>query len=114
MMVPLLLGIFIGLVLDRIWWELGFNKYEKGLEIFEHYHHGLMSWILAYFTPIVFSYFLWGLGLALVLAEWGQTGEWGNGVWRRGHPFAYGSKHFPWSTAIGVVLLAVVIALATI
>jgi len=103
-MILFLLGLLLGLVLDRVWWEGGFDKYEKGVEELEHYHWGLMSWILAYLTPLWLSQVLWGLGAALVLAEWAQVGEWENGEWRRGHPFAYGSNHFRASTAIGTGL----------
>jgi hypothetical protein len=109
-MILFLLGLLLGLVLDRVWWEGKFDKYEKGVEELEHYHWGLVSWILAYLTPLWLSQVLWGLGAALVLAEWAQVGEWENGnVWRRGHPFAYGSNHFKASTAIGVALSIVLI-----
>jgi Na+/melibiose symporter-like transporter len=103
-MILFLLGLLLGLVLDRAWWEGKFSKYEKGVEELEHYHWGLLSWILAYLTPLWLSQVLWGLGAALVLAEWAQVGEWENGRWRRGHPFAYGSNHFKVSTAIGAGL----------
>jgi hypothetical protein len=108
-MILFLLGLLLGLVLDRVWWEGKFNKYEKGVEELEHYHWGLLSWILAYLTPLWLSQVLWGLGAALVLAEWAQVGEWENGEWRRGHPFAYGSNHFRVSTAIGVALAVVLV-----
>ncbi|MEM1944120.1 MAG: hypothetical protein QXE50_06025 [Nitrososphaerota archaeon] len=109
-MVPLLIGLLAGLVADRAWWESKADKYERGLEFFEHYHWGLVAWIAAYFTPLFFSFFLWGFGAALVIAEWSQIGDWSDGVWRRGHPFAYGSTHFASSTVIGVLLAAVLVA----
>jgi hypothetical protein len=109
-MILFLLGLLLGLVLDRAWWEGKFNKYEKGVEELEHYHWGLLSWILAYLAPLWLSQVLWGLGAALVLAEWAQVGEWENGEWRRGHPFAYGSGHFRASTAIGAGLIITLIA----
>ncbi|MEM3193409.1 MAG: hypothetical protein QXH97_00300 [Candidatus Bathyarchaeia archaeon] len=96
-----------GLVLDRVWWESGLNKYEKGIAVLEHYHWGLIAWILAYVVNVNISFFLWGVGLALVMAEWAQTGEWKDSVWSRGHPFAYGSDHFLFSTVIGLALIAV-------
>jgi len=105
-MILFLIGVLAGLVLDRLWWESGFSKYERGVEELEHYHWGLVAWIVAYLTPLAISDVLWGLGAALVLAEWSQTGRWSDGVWRRGHPFAYGSSHFASSTAIGAVLFA--------
>ena len=109
-MILVLLGLLLGLLLDRVWWEAGLNKYEAGISVFEHYHWGLLAWFLSYFTPSLASEVLWGLGAALVLAEWGQTGEWADERWRRGHPFAYGSDHFVASTVVGVVLAALVIA----
>ena len=108
-MILFLLGLLLGLVLDRAWWEGGFDKYEHGVEELEHYHWGLMSWIIAYLTPLWLSQVLWGLGAALVLAEWAQLGEWENGTWRRGHPFAYGSNHFKASTAIGAILVVLLL-----
>jgi len=92
--------------LDRAWWELNLNKYEKGLEFFEHYHFGLMALILSNF---LLNSFLKGLGVAFILAEWSQTGEWRDGKWRRGHPFAYGSNHFKSSTYIGFFLSVILI-----
>ncbi|MCS7118267.1 MAG: hypothetical protein NZ957_05740 [Thaumarchaeota archaeon] len=109
-MVLFVLGIFMGLLLDRVWWESGFNKYEKGVEFMEHYHWGLLSILIAFFLPMIAFDFMVGLGLSMILAEWAQTGYWKNGNWRRGHPFAYGSSHFVLSTLIGAVLLASVIA----
>jgi len=108
-MIVILLGMLLGLVLDRVWWEARLSKYESGVKELEHYHWGLLAWFLSYFTPRLVSEFLWGLGAALVLAEWGQTGEWVGDRWRKGHPFAYGSDHFVASTMIGVVLAALVI-----
>jgi Na+/melibiose symporter-like transporter len=104
-----LLGLLAGLVLDRAWWESKANKYDKNVEELEHYHWGLLAWIIAYLTPLWLSDVLWGLGAALVMAEWAQIGEWENGAWRRGHPFAYGSNHFKVSTAIGAALVAILI-----
>ena len=109
-MILLLLGMLLGLVLDRIWWESGLDKYDRKCEELEHYHWGLISWIVSYITPLTVSQILWGLGLALVIAEWGQIGEWRDEKWRRGHPFAYGSNHFAASTIIGIVLIAILIA----
>jgi hypothetical protein len=105
----ILLGLFLGLLLDRVWWEARLNKYEAGLSVFEHYHWGLLAWFLSYFTPHLVSEVLWGLGAALILAEWGQSGVWMDGEWRKGHPFAYGTKHFIPSTVIGAVLAALVL-----
>ena len=106
-----MVGVLAGLVLDRLWWESGLNKYEKGVEELEHYHWGLVAWIAAHFTPPAASSILLGLGLALVIAEWAQIGEWKDGVWRRGHPFSYGSKHFACSITIGAVLFAVLVVM---
>lgn len=108
-MIVFLLGMLIGLVLDRVWWESALNKYEKGVEELEHYHWGLLAWIVSYLTPLIVSELLWGLGAALVIAEWAQTGKWENGRWVKGHPFAYKSRHFLKSTAIGVVLVVLLL-----
>ena len=110
-MIAFLLGLLAGLVLDRVWWESGANKYDKGLEALEHYHWGLVCWIAAILAPTTVSQVLWGLGAALVLSEWAQIGEWGDGYWKRGHPFAYGSSHFAASTAIGASLLTALLVL---
>lgn len=105
----ILLGLLLGLLLDRVWWESGLNKYEAGISVFEHYHWGLLAWFLSYFAYGLVPDLLRGLGAALVLAEWGQTGEWVGDKWCRGHPFAYGSNHFVPSTVIGAVLAALVL-----
>jgi hypothetical protein len=102
--------MFAGFVIDRIWWESGADKYDKNIEELEHYHWGLLAWIVAYVTPLLVSEILWGLGLALIIAEWAQIGEWEDSMcWRRGHPFAYGTEHFVSSTIIGVVLTIILI-----
>ena len=89
------LGFILGLILDKVWFHINYSKYEKGFEVIEHYHFGLVCFVFG----ILFDLnFLFGLGLALNLAEWSQD-----------HFFAYHSDHFKHSTIIGLGIFAVVI-----
>ncbi len=99
-----ILGLMLGLFLDRLWWEIDYNKYEHGLELFEHYHFSLVCLIL---HVITFSNFFAGLTVALFIAECLQFGCWKKGVWCEDHPFGWKSGHFIESTIIGVTLLVV-------
>jgi len=95
-----MVGVLAGFLLDRLWWELGLDKRDAKVAYLEHYHWGLVCWILSFFAPYPVSATLTGIGLALIIAEWSQP-----------HPFAYGSDHFGTSTAIGAALTAILLIL---
>jgi hypothetical protein len=96
-----MIGVLAGFLLDRLWWELGLDKRDAKVAFLEHYHWGLVCWIVSFFTPYPISATLLGIGLALIIAEWSQT-----------HPFAYGSDHFIPSTVIGAILMTILLILA--
>ena len=90
-----LLGVTVGVALDYLWWKTGVGKYEKRLEMFEHYHWGLILLILMRtlisFNAIFLSFS--GMGTSFILAEITQQ-----------HPFALKSNHQLSSTIIGAIL----------
>ena len=101
------------MIIDILWWtNTNFKKAEKGMEAHEHYHIGIEMAILGvaleYFS-IDFSSFLYGGGLMFIVAEWLQRFEIISKKVVPGHPFAYGSTHFKSSTAIGIILVIVLI-----
>lgn len=97
------IGFILGLLIDVAWWNINYKKYEKGLEIHEHYHIGLeigiLGVILGAFIPI-FSSIAMGLMLAFILAEWSQD-----------HKFALKSGHFKQSSIIGIGLFTLLVIL---
>ena len=95
-----MIGVLAGFLLDRLWWELGLDKKDAHIAFIEHYHWGLLCWILSFFLPYPISATLLGIGLAFIIAEWAQP-----------HPFAYGSDHFIISTVIGAILMVVLLIL---
>lgn len=94
------LGLIVGVTLDYLWRKTGVSKYEKGLEVFEHYHWGLAFLILIRtllkFSGIFLS--LAGVGISFILSEITQK-----------HPFALKSKHELPSTIIGFILFILLI-----
>ncbi len=90
-----LVGLLIGVALDYLWRKTGVSKYEGSLEVFEHYHWGLVLLILVEtLTELnnVFP-FLVGIATLFILAEVTQK-----------HPFAIKSDHQLSSTVIGIIL----------
>lgn len=83
---------FLGAVIDIIWWNINYSKYEKGFEFHEHYHIGLEIAILAFLFNMPY---LLGLTIAFLIAEWFQD-----------HPFAIKSNHLKESSIVGVGLTA--------
>jgi len=81
-------GCMVGILIDSIWWNIDYSKYEKGFEILEHYHFGFIIGILGIITSQAFFF---GIMLMLFLKESEQT-----------HPFASNSGHFKDSTLIGI------------
>ena len=94
------LGVLAGVAVDFLWWKTGISKYEKRIELFEHYHWGLTLLIFMK-TLLKFNeafLFLAGTGIAFILAEITQD-----------HPFALKSDHQLSSTMIGIALLILVV-----
>ena len=94
------LGILAGVAVDFLWWKTGISKYEKRIELFEHYHWGLTLLIFMK-TLLKFNeafLFLAGTGIAFILAEITQD-----------HPFALKSDHQLSSGMIGIALLILVV-----
>ena len=94
------LGVLAGVALDFLWWKTGISKYEKRIEVFEHYHWGLtllvfMKTLLKFNEAFLF---LAGTGIALILAEITQD-----------HPFALKSDHQLSSSMVGIALLILVV-----
>jgi hypothetical protein len=85
------IGVSVGIFFDYLW-RIRISKYEKRVAIFEHYHWGLASLILARVVKIFGAAFA-GLGLCLIFAELTQR-----------HPFATASNHELSSTIIGLIL----------
>jgi hypothetical protein len=83
-------GLVLGLIIDKIWYNINYSKYEKGVEFLEHYHIGI---ILITLSVLFNFYWVLGLGLAFILAEWTQK-----------HYFALNSIHFKLSSFIGIGL----------
>lgn len=82
----LIIGIMIGLIIDTIWFNINYSKYERGFEVFEHYHAGILLIPLGLFINPIF----YGLGIGLFIAEWTQENK-----------FAINSTHFKESCLIG-------------
>lgn len=105
----LILGAFIGITIDVIWWKIDFKKAEKGFEAHEHYHIAFELFIVAliinHFTQYTWiSLTLSAIGVAFFVAEWLQGVEVVDRKVKAGHQFAYGAPHFKASTIIGVGL----------
>lgn len=100
-------GAFVTMIIDTLWWKIDYKKAERGLEVLEHYHIGIALLIGAVVTNLFYqpaSWFLGGMGLLFVFAEWHQSVEIAGKKVIPGKPFAYGSKHFKGSSIIGIIL----------
>lgn len=84
----LIIGVMIGLVIDTVWFKVNYKKYEKGIEVFEHYHAGILLLPLGIWLNPIFM----GVGLGLFIGEWTQE-----------HKFAINSGHFKESLLFGVL-----------
>lgn len=100
LLIGLCIGLLAGLILDFLWWRLGGNKYEKRLEVFEHYHWGMLSLIVLKMLLRFHNAFLFfaGTGICLIVAEFTQD-----------HPFALRSNHQIASTIIGIAFVVVMV-----
>ena len=98
-----LVGVFFITIIDRIWFEIDYKKTEKGLEFLEHYHYGIALIAIAIITiesiPILAGGLV-GMGAIFIYREERQK-----------NCFAYKSSHFKLSSAIGIGLVAVTIAI---
>ncbi len=97
------LGFLFITIIDRIWFRIDYKKVEKGLEVMEHYHYGLLLFALAPFFieySLVTSFGLLGMGTAFIYHESKQRNF-----------FAHQSVHFKGSTIIGVTLAIIAIVL---
>lgn len=83
-----MLGCMAACVMDVIWFNINYSKYEKGFEVFEHYHIGI---ILGTIGLVTNQAFLLGIMMMLFVKESDQI-----------HPFAHGSNHYKDSTLIGI------------
>jgi hypothetical protein len=96
----LLIGLAVGVAIDHLWTKTSINKYERRLEVLEHYHWGLvvlmLTKMLQIFSKLTFSFA--GLASIFILLEVVQE-----------HPFAVGSDHQVSSTIVGILLLAVLL-----
>ncbi len=112
---PILLfcvGGVAAMLIDTVWWHVHYQKIEKGFEIIEHYHIGLGLFI----TGIIvnqfiqeIAWFVTGMGLLFIIAEWHQAVEISNKKVIPGKPFAWGSKHFRGSSIIGIILAIILL-----
>jgi len=89
-------GLWLGVVSDFLWRRTGISKYEKRLEVFEHYHWGIALLIFIKALPRFgsASFILTGISTVFIFTETTQK-----------HPFALRSNHGLSSTTIGAVLL---------
>ena len=98
-MINELLALFLGFIfvtiIDRLWFAIDYKKAEKGLEVLEHYHFGIV--LLAIFPWITFasslSFVIFAAGAAFIYHESKQKNY-----------FAHKSTHAKGSTIIGIVL----------
>ncbi len=108
-MIELLMISFLGIIgviiLDKRWFtDVSFSKYEKNLEFFEHFHHGLILMIIGVilysYDQLLISMGLLFAGFTFIVLEARQKND-----------FAIHSNHFIKSAAIGIVLLIILIGI---
>lgn len=110
-------GAITSMIIDTVWWHVNYKKIEKGFEVLEHYHIGLIALIISvisyqFVQPI--SIFLAGMGLFFIVAEWHQAVEIHKKKVIPGKPFAYGSEHFKQSSIIGITLAVILLILSLV
>ena len=94
------IGLLIGIMIDFVWWNINYSKYEKGFEALEHYHFGI---ILGVFGILFNQILFFGIMIMLILKESDQS-----------HPFAIRSGHFKSSSIIGITTFIFLIAVYSI
>ncbi len=92
---------FLGItIIDRIWFLIDYKKAEKGLEVLEHFHYGIIlmgiSVISIPYIPLAATYALLGAATAFIYHESKQKNF-----------FSYKSTHFKGSAVIGIVLTVI-------
>ena len=99
----LLVGLgFLGItIIDRVWFFIEYKKAERGLEVLEHYHYGIIAIgisiiIFEIINPLAVA--LMAIGFGFIYHEAKQE-----------RLFAWSSPHFKPSTIIGVSLAGVTI-----
>ena len=95
-----IVGFITITILDKVWFKLDYKRIEKGFEIVEHYHWGIVligaGIILLSYSPYL-AYFAAGAGIGLIYHESRQKNY-----------FAHKSNHFGSSSVIGIILCLVV------
>ena len=93
-----LTGLGVGVAIDLLWTRTSINKYERRLEVLEHYHWGLVALMLTRVLQVYIRLTLALAGLAsiFILLEIVQD-----------HPFAFRSDHQISSTGTGVLLICI-------
>lgn len=93
-----LIGLAVGVAIDLLWTRTSLNKYERRLEVLEHYHWGLVALMLTRVlqTFVKLTYALAGLASIFILLEVMQE-----------HPFAFRSDHQMSSTSVGISLICI-------
>ncbi len=105
------------MIFDTVWWKINFKKVERGYEVLEHYHFGIILMIGAVFINLIYepiSWLLIGMGFVFIIGEWHQSVQIHKKKVVPGKPFAYGSKHFKQSTAIGAGLTIFLIIISLV
>lgn len=96
-----ILGFQFITIIDRIWFKIDYKKAEKGLEVLEHFHHGIilitLSFVILQYNVFMATILL-GMGAAFIYHESKQKNY-----------FAYTSTHFKGSTIIGIFLTGIAI-----
>lgn len=97
-----ILGFQFITIIDRIWFAIDYKKVEKGLEVLEHYHYGIVlmtiSFIFIDLIPFM-AFILLGMGASFIYHESKQKNY-----------FAHKSTHFKGSLLIGLILSVISIS----
>lgn len=110
-------GGITSILIDVLWWNINYKKAEKGLEVLEHYHMGLILLIIAIIANLFYesiALFLTGMGFLFIIAEWHQTIHTVGKKVVSGKPFAWGSVHFIGSSIIGIILSGILLSITVI
>ncbi len=106
-------GLFIGLIIDILWWKVPSLQKADKFEAHEHYHisleFGILFMMVYSFTQAQESFIILGMAIAFLLGEWDQLKEIVGVKVKPGHPFAMGSSHFKASTIIGLILAVITV-----
>jgi len=97
------IGFMVITLIDRVWFRIDYKKAEKGLEVLEHYHYGIvllaiLPFVMIHSQLLAFGFF--GAGAAFIYHESKQKNF-----------FAHHSTHAKNSTIIGIILCVIAITL---